>query len=239
MGVIGDEAFAHLAKGGGVDVALADRLSENVLSTFALPFGVALNFTINGRDLFVPMAIEEPSVVAAASNAARMVRATGGFFGDADAPIMTAQIQLDDVPDPTRAGRGSSRRRRASRPWATRRSRGWSRAAEACVTSRCACSPRRSACSSCTSTSTSATAMGANPVDTVAEAIAPEVLAIAGGTMGLRILTNLPLRTAASACAPRCATRLWAAPSSRWASLARAASPSSIPSAPSRTTRAS
>lgn len=194
MGVIGDESFDHLAKGGGIDVALADRLSENVLATFALPLGVGLNFTINGRDLVVPMAVEEPSVVAAASNAARMVRETGGFFGEADAPVMTAQIQLDDVVDPCAAearilaakGRLASIGD-ASIPRMVARG-GGVRDIEVRVLDEAlgvVVVHVHVDVGDC---------MGANTVDTVAEAMAPEVLAIAGGTMGLRILTNLPLR---------------------------------------------
>src|SRR5688500_8315518 len=86
------EARARFERGGGLDLPSADRMSENVIAIHGLPLGVALNFRVNGRDLVVPMAVEESSVVAAASNAARMVRDGGGFFGDADPPVMTAQI---------------------------------------------------------------------------------------------------------------------------------------------------
>src|SRR5262245_3760019 len=64
---------------GGIDQAIADTMVENAIGRFALPLGVALNFRIDDTDYLVPMAIEEPSVVAAASNAARMARAGGGF----------------------------------------------------------------------------------------------------------------------------------------------------------------
>jgi hydroxymethylglutaryl-CoA reductase len=64
--------------GGGLDADTADKFVENVLGTYALPYGVALNVRVNGHDRVVPMVIEEPSVVAAASNAAKMVRAGGG-----------------------------------------------------------------------------------------------------------------------------------------------------------------
>jgi len=76
---------------------------ENVVGIYALPLGVALNFQINQRDYLVPMAVEEPSVVAAASYAARMVRAGGGFSATADPPVMIAQIELRDVADPAAA----------------------------------------------------------------------------------------------------------------------------------------
>src|SRR5437899_1759651 len=73
---------------------------ENVVGAMPIPLGIAVNFRINGRDYLVPMAIEEPSVVAAASNAARMARERGGFTTSASGPIMIGQIQLVGVPDP-------------------------------------------------------------------------------------------------------------------------------------------
>src|SRR4051794_3233767 len=67
-------------RGGGVlPLNLADGMIENVIGTFEIPLGVATNFTINGRDYLIPMAVEEPSVVAAASYMARIARGCGGF----------------------------------------------------------------------------------------------------------------------------------------------------------------
>ncbi len=89
---------------GGIDLATADHMIENVVGTFALPMGLALNFRINGKDVLVPMVVEEASVIAAASNAARMVRAgEGSFAARCDDPIMIAQVQLLDVADPDAA----------------------------------------------------------------------------------------------------------------------------------------
>src|SRR5947208_8989897 len=79
---------------------VADIMVENAVTTFALPFGVALNFQVNGRDHVIPMVVEEPSVIAAASNAALVARAGGGFAAEADPGAMIGQIQLVDVPDP-------------------------------------------------------------------------------------------------------------------------------------------
>ncbi|OZF42619.1 hydroxymethylglutaryl-CoA reductase, degradative [Rhodococcus sp. 14-2470-1a] len=81
----------------------ADHMIENVLGVLPIPVGFAANFTINGRDILVPMATEEPSVVAAASNAARIARETGGFVTSSTDPIMRAQIQVVDVSDPEAA----------------------------------------------------------------------------------------------------------------------------------------
>lgn len=78
----------------------AANLSENIFGVFSLPLGVATNFTINDSDALVPMATEEASVIAAASNAARMARPKGGFFTSSTMPIMQAQIQLINVADP-------------------------------------------------------------------------------------------------------------------------------------------
>lgn len=79
---------------------LADRMIENVVGTMPLPLGIATNFQINGKDYLIPMAIEEPSVVAAASNAAKMAREKGGFQTSSTEPIMIGQIQVTNVPDP-------------------------------------------------------------------------------------------------------------------------------------------
>jgi len=82
-----------------LDEDTANHMIENVISVYGLPLGVALNFQINGKDFLVPMCVEEPSVVAAASNAAKMIREGGGFHAEADEPIMISQVQLTSVPD--------------------------------------------------------------------------------------------------------------------------------------------
>ncbi len=79
---------------------IANRMIENVIGTFELPLAIATNFLIDGKDYLIPMVIEEPSVVAAASNAAKMAREAGGFFTDFTAPLMIGQIQLVDVKNP-------------------------------------------------------------------------------------------------------------------------------------------
>jgi degradative hydroxymethylglutaryl-CoA reductase len=74
------DEVALLSKTGALDMQAADHMIENVFSIMPLPMGVAVNFKINGKDYLIPMAVEEPSVVAAASNAAGMARVKGGFF---------------------------------------------------------------------------------------------------------------------------------------------------------------
>ena len=106
---------------GGLDTRTADQVVENVVGVYTLPLGVGLNFRVNGRDYLVPMAVEEPSVIAAASNAARMVREGGGFQAEADDPIMTAQVEIVGISDPE-AAQGAHRARgaRAAAPRARR-----------------------------------------------------------------------------------------------------------------------
>src|SRR5262245_38995895 len=76
------EELVQAVGSGGLDPDTADKVVENVLGVYGLPFGVALNVRVNQCDRLVPMVVEEPSVIAAASNAARMVRASGGFFAE-------------------------------------------------------------------------------------------------------------------------------------------------------------
>ncbi|HKA90934.1 MAG TPA: hydroxymethylglutaryl-CoA reductase, degradative [Haliangiales bacterium] len=186
------ETRAHLERGGGLDPAVADRMSENVVACHGLPLSVGLNFLVNGRDLLVPMSVEEPSVVAAASNAARMVRAAGGFVGEATAPIMTAQVQLDEVPDPAGAAARVAARR-----------------AEILAAGDAAIPGMLARGGGCRDLETRALedgivvvhlyvdvgdAMGANVVDAVAEGAAAAIQAALGGRIGLRILSNLPVR---------------------------------------------
>jgi hydroxymethylglutaryl-CoA reductase len=88
-----------ILSGQGLTAGHANMMIENVIGTFGLPLGVACNFLINGRDYLVPMAVEEPSVLAAVSNSAKVVRDGGGFFASATDPVMIGQIQIMDVTD--------------------------------------------------------------------------------------------------------------------------------------------
>src|SRR5579885_2560458 len=95
-----DEEAAAISNTGGLPIEIADWMIENVIGGITIPLGIAVNFRINGKDYLVPMAIEEPSVVAAASNAAKMARAKGGFTVTNTGPIMIGQIQAVRIPDP-------------------------------------------------------------------------------------------------------------------------------------------
>ncbi|MEM2457901.1 MAG: hydroxymethylglutaryl-CoA reductase, degradative, partial [Archaeoglobaceae archaeon] len=100
---LSEEEVGALRSSGGLPIDVANRMIENVIGTFELPLGIATNFLIDGKDYLIPMVIEEPSVVAAASNAARMAREGGGFFTDFTAPIMIGQIQIVEVKNPESA----------------------------------------------------------------------------------------------------------------------------------------
>jgi hydroxymethylglutaryl-CoA reductase len=97
-----DDELADLSTKGSLD-ELADRMIENVVGTMPLPLGIATHFEINETEYLIPMAIEEPSVVAAASNAAKMARARGGFQTSSTEPIMIGQIQVTNLSDPSSA----------------------------------------------------------------------------------------------------------------------------------------
>jgi len=95
-----DEEVKILQSTGSLKLELANRMIENVIGTIPIPLGIAVNFLINRRDYLIPMAIEEPSVVAAASYAAKMARSKGGFYTSSTDPIMIGQIQAVDIKNP-------------------------------------------------------------------------------------------------------------------------------------------
>ncbi len=103
--------FAELTKeeetcistAGALSIDAADRMVENLIGVMEVPMGVAVNFLINGKDYLIPMAIEEPSVIAAASNAAKMAREGGGFTTSSTGPVMIGQIQAVGIADPAGA----------------------------------------------------------------------------------------------------------------------------------------
>jgi hydroxymethylglutaryl-CoA reductase len=98
-GYLAPDELAALSGAAGLTPEQADHMVENAAGVYALPLGIALNFIVNGREVLVPMAIEEPSVVAGASFMAKLARAGGGFIAQADSPVMIGQIQVLDVAD--------------------------------------------------------------------------------------------------------------------------------------------
>ena len=95
-----DEEVNLLQSTGSLELDLANRMIENVVGAFPVPLGIAVNFLINNHDYLIPMAIEEPSVIAAASYAAKMVRDGGGFHTNSTTPVMIGQIQAVRIKDP-------------------------------------------------------------------------------------------------------------------------------------------
>ena len=194
-----DADLAVLTAGGGLTVERADKMVENCVGVFGLPIGLGLNFRINGSDRVIPMVVEEPSVVAAVSNMARLVRDAGGFEGDADPPVMIGQVQILDAPDPEAAVRAllGARARLLARANAVHPNMA-ARGAGACdlevhrfdapwpmlvlhLLIDCA------------------DAMGANAINAMAEGVAPLVEELTGGRVCLRILSNLADRRCARA----------------------------------------
>ncbi len=179
-------------------LASADQMIENVVGTLELPVGVGINLVINGRELVVPMAVEEPSVVAAVSNMARIARAGGGFQASSDEPVMIGQIQV--LPHGTAAE--SAQKLEAAFPELEALAASWADTALGAyggglrgmrvrtVTYDEPGEPAQEMvvlhfqvhC---------ADAMGANVINTIAERLAPHVERAADARVGLRILSNL------------------------------------------------
>ena len=166
---------------------------ENVIGKFELPLGVATNFTVNGRDYLVPMAVEEPSVVAAASYMARIARENGGFFTDSTEPLMRAQMQVLGLSDPD----GARQRLLADRTALIEMANAVD---PLLVDLGGGCRDVEVHIFRDTPVGTMIVmhlivdvrdAMGANTVNTMAERLAPEVERVSGGRVRLRILSNL------------------------------------------------
>jgi len=178
---------------GGLTMDAADHMVENVVGTYSLPVGIGLNFRVNGRDVLVPMVIEEPSVVAGASFMAKLVRAGGGFTATTDEPHMIGQMQLFDLEDLASARLAILEHRAELLAEADaidpvlKKVGGGARDIEVRTISDSPIGPFlvvhliydvRDA-------------MGANAVNTACERLAPRVEAITGGRVHLRILSNL------------------------------------------------
>lgn len=202
---------------GGLGIDQADQLIENVVGLYALPFAIAANFTINDRDYLIPMVTEEPSIVAACSNAAKIVRASGGFHARAEEPILVGQIQVifEEVDDPYDESaelletieklRGSHRAivdareellALANEPHPNLVKRG---GGARDISVREFFHTRIGPMLVVYLAFDTRDAMGANLVNTACEKIAPRIAELTGGRVNLRILTNLSDRRLARA----------------------------------------
>jgi hydroxymethylglutaryl-CoA reductase len=186
---------------GALELSQADKMVENVVGTYALPLGIATNFVVNGRDVLVPMVIEEPSVVAGASYAARLARAGGGFHAESGESLMIGQIQVLELADVEAAGRKVQGQKQRLLDLANSTDpvivslHGGAKDVEVHTLHD---SPRGPMLVvhllyDCRD------AMGANMVNTACEALAPLVEEITGGRVNLRILSNLADRRLARA----------------------------------------
>ena len=101
--LVGNEVRLLATGGHGLTVPVADKMIENVIGVFGLPLGLGLNFLINGRDYVVPLVVEEPSIVAGLSGAARIARLGGGFSAESTDPVLIGQVQVVGAPDPEAA----------------------------------------------------------------------------------------------------------------------------------------
>ncbi len=187
-----DEEIKTVANTGGLPAEVADHMIENVVGGYTYPLGMATNFRINGKDYLVPMALEEPSVVAAASNAAKMARVKGGFTVSNTGPVMIGQIQVVNVPNPEAAkanlvGKKAEILKKANDQDPMLVSLGGG-AKDMNVK---VLSTLKGPMVITELIVNTGDAMGANAVNTMAEAVAPMVEGITGGRVFLRIISNL------------------------------------------------
>jgi len=189
---LNDEEVNALQSTGSLDIQLANRMIENVVGVMPVTLGIATNFLVNGKDYLIPMAIEEPSVVAAASNAAKMARPKGGFTASSAQPIMIGQIQVLGVSDPhgakmTILSNKEEILRKANEQDPILVTKGGGAKDMRCkvlntIVGEMVVVELLVDCRD---------AMGANAVNTMAEAVAPTIESLSGGRVRLRIISNL------------------------------------------------
>lgn len=195
FGELTDAEVETIRNTGALKFEQVDRMIENVVGAMPIPLGIAVNFRVNGKDYLVPMAIEEPSVVAAASNAAKMARERGGFTTSTTGPIMIGQIQLVGVADPHGARMTILARKEELLSLANEKDPmlvkvgGGAKDVEVRVIE-----TKRGPMVVTHLLVDCRDAMGANAVNTMVEAIAPHLEKWTGGRVYLRIISNLAVR---------------------------------------------
>ena len=189
---LSDDDLGPLADPGKVDLGVLNHMIENVVGSMTLPLGIATNFLINEKDYLIPMAIEEPSVVAAASNAARMAREHGGFSATDTGPNMIAQIQVVDVLNPDDAKSKIIEAKEELLAYANEQDPILVRFGGGAKDLRVRIFDSKVGVMLVTELIVDTRdAMGANAVNTMAEALAPRIEKLTGGRVILRILSNL------------------------------------------------
>ena len=187
-----EEEASCIGATGALSLDSADRMVENLIGVMEVPMGVAVNFLINGRDYLIPMAIEEPSVIAAASNSAKMAREGGGFATSSTGPVMIGQIQAVGIKDPNGARLNILEKKEEIIKRANEvdpilvKFGGGAKDVEVRVID----TPQGKMVIThlvvdCRD------AMGANAVNTMAETVAPYIEELTGGRVYLRIISNL------------------------------------------------
>lgn len=186
-----EEEASSISATGALSLNAADRMVENLIGIMEVPMGVAVNFLINGRDYLIPMAIEEPSVIAAASNAAKMAREGGGFTTSSTGPVMIGQIQAVGIADPNGArlnilGKKEELIRRANEvdPILVKFGGGAKDVEVRVIDTPGGKMVITHLIVDCRD------AMGANAVNTMAETVAPYIEELTGGRIYLRIISN-------------------------------------------------
>lgn len=194
------EESALLGQSCSLPIDVADHMVENVIGIFPEPMGVAVNFQINGKDYIIPMATEEPSVIAAASNAAKMVREGGGFKTSSTAPVMIGQIQVVKLPDAAAAQKAVVaakeqilKKANEQDPILNQFGGGAKDLDARIIETTMGPMVIVHLYVDCRD------AMGANAVNTMAEAVAPMIEELTGGHVYLRIISNLAVRRLAKA----------------------------------------
>lgn len=191
-----DEEVASLQKESALELKSADKMIENVIGVMPIPLGVATNFLINGRDYLIPMATEEPSVVAAASNAARIARIKGGFTAESDESIMIGQIQVTGMKNPNEAedailkNKGKILDLANEQDPVLNKFGGGAKDIKIRILDKFIVVHLLVDCKD---------AMGANAVNTMAEAVSPLIKEVAGGEVILKIISNLAVKRLARA----------------------------------------
>ncbi|MEM0441548.1 MAG: hydroxymethylglutaryl-CoA reductase, degradative [Candidatus Nitrosocaldus sp.] len=185
-----DEEIRILREGSGIDFKMADSMVENAISFISYPLGIATNFLVNGKDYLVPMAIEEPSVIAAASKGAKIARLRGGFTADADPSIMIGQVQVKGVKDVEKAVKDVMESKDELLSIANSKSSLARRGAGARDLRCRVIDTARGKMLIVELLVDVKDAMGANVINTMCEAIASRVESITDGKVLLRILSN-------------------------------------------------
>ncbi|MFH2106460.1 MAG: hydroxymethylglutaryl-CoA reductase, degradative [Candidatus Micrarchaeota archaeon] len=192
--LLSNQSVQLLKNGNALKIEVADRMVENVIGTIQLPIGIATNFKINGKDYQVPMAIEEASVIAAASKAAKLCLPEG-FTAEADEPVMMGHVQLMNISNVGNALSNLSKHRNEIIAIARESSK---------VMEQYGGGFREVVFKELKNARTGTIiaefyvdvrdAMGANTVNTILEQVAPMLSEITGGKTRLRIISNLAIR---------------------------------------------